>query len=353
MSDFERTIDGDLGEGGNPPSFDQPLSWSVPLLRLGGTIIRLHAFLLAVIVVVLVRAAWNTGNEAFALGPWLAGIFLASLLVVITVHELVTMVVTRHLGGDFPEIVLQPLGGLDDGVPPRNWRRCVIVALAGPLSATGISVLALLVLAVFSKDSGVTHLWSSSPLYAPELASSAWLEATFVLGRVGLVVAVANLLPVPPFRGRLLLQSLLRPQVGNRSAVSITRRIGIIVAVLLFTVGVVSQWLELVLVSAMCAAAIQRRGRLEQVSIAVEEVGRDEVPGMEPEPVSLEQLPENPIMTEEEVLSPPEVESPVNDLEEDDLDRILRKISTTGIESLDAEERALLDKATRRRREDP
>ena len=352
MNDDDRTLEGELPEGGHPPSFDQPLSWSVPLLRLGGTILRVHSFLLAVIVVVLVRAAWNTGHETFSLGPWLAGIFLASLVVVITIHELVTLVATRRLGGDLPEIVLQPLGGLDDGVPPRDWRRCVVVALAGPLSATCVSVLALLVLAIFSNDPGVTHLWSSSPLYAPQLASSAWLEATFVLGRVALVVAAANLLPVPPFRGRLLLQSLLRPQVGNRVALSITRRVGIIVAVLLFTVGVLSLWLELVLVSAMCAAAIQRQSRLERISDAVEEIGAAEttVQGIKLE--SLDQLNETPAVAEEE-LFPPEAESRVDDPEEDDLDRILRKISTTGIESLDAEERTLLDKATRRRQDDP
>ena len=350
MSSIEHENEGAVSAGGNPPSFDQPLSWSVPLLRLGSTILRVHAFLLAVIVVVLVRAAWNANHESFALGPWLAGIFLASLLVVVTIHELVTLLVTRRLGGDLPEIVLQPLGGLEDGIPPRNWRRCVVMALAGPLSATCISVLALIILAIFSNDSAVTHLWSSSPLYAPQLASSAWLEATFVLGRVALVVAAANLLPVPPFRGRLLMQSMLRPQVGNRSATIITRRIGIVIAILLFVVGVLGRWLELVLVAAMCGAAIQRRARQDRISQALDEAAlvEDAMPALEPfgQPSEYEDL--------VELTTDPQIEaSRASSGEEDDLDRILRKISTSGIESLDADERRLLDQATRRRRDEP
>ena len=123
MNEIERDLDGGLHPGGDPPRFDQPLSWSVPVLRIGSTILRVHASFLAVIVVVLVRAAWNTSQETFPLGPWLAGILLASLVTVVLLHELITLLVTRRLGGDLPEIVLQPLGGLDDGFPPRSWRR--------------------------------------------------------------------------------------------------------------------------------------------------------------------------------------------------------------------------------------
>ena len=173
-----------------------------------------------------------------------------------------------------------------------------------------------------------------------------------MLGRVGLMVAAVNLLPVSPFRGRLLLLSLLRPQVGNRSAVSITRRVGIIVAVLLFTVGVVTSYLPLVLISAMCGASIQRRSRLDRVAVAVEETGLSEGPPQGLKPVSLEQLSENPRFTED-LMCPPEIEPEPREPDDHDLDRILRKITERGIESLDAQEKAYLDKATRRRRDDP
>ena len=354
MNEIERDLDGGLHPGGDPPRFDQPLSWSVPVLRIGSTILRVHASFLAVIVVVLVRAAWNTSQETFPLGPWLAGILLASLVTVVLLHELITLLVTRRLGGDLPEIVLQPLGGLDDGFPPRSWRRAVLVAMAGPMAVTGLSIVALVILSVVSEEAVPIRPWSRTGIYSPLLASSPWLEATFVFGQVALVVAAANLLPAPPFRGRLLLQSLLRPQVGNRSAVIITRRIGMAVVVMLFAIGVVTLSLPLVLVAAMCAAALQRRNRGDRVSEAVDHAVAIPAPSEAPMSLDAPTTFQTPTIGDTDL---DETEEPRADIvtppEELDLDKILKKISESGIESLDADERSILDKATRRRREDP
>ena len=72
------------------PRGQDPLTWSVPVARLGSVTVRLHAILLATILVVLVRAAWHTGDDAFFLGPRPAFILLGSMLVVVTIHELAT-----------------------------------------------------------------------------------------------------------------------------------------------------------------------------------------------------------------------------------------------------------------------
>ncbi|MCP4835154.1 MAG: hypothetical protein GY895_10365 [Phycisphaera sp.] len=354
MDDRLRGASDELAIHGSPPRFDQPLSWSVPLLRLGDTTIRAHASLLAVVVVVLVRAAWRTGDKAFLLGPWLAGVFLAALLFVVVLHEMATWIVSRKLGGDLPEIVLQPLGGLDEGVPPRSWRRCVLVAFAGPLAVLSISVAAAVVLSIAATPAGGMPILSISGLYSPSLASSGWLEATFMLGQVALVIAAVNLLPAAPFRGRLLLEALLRPQVGRRMAVSITRRVGIVVAIVLFVVGVVTLSLPIVLVAGLCAASIQRHGRYERVSESLRGVQDDDF-----ESVETGVAMEDPATSFDEeavfeMISGSEDEPAASEaVEEDGLDRILRKISSEGIESLDPEERRILEQATRRRREDP
>jgi Zn-dependent protease len=338
----------------DPPRFDHPLSWSVPLVRIGETTFRIHASLLALIVVVLVRAAWHTGDESFPLGPWLAGVLLACLVCVVTIHELATLVASRLLGGDMPEVVLQPLGGLDEGVLPRSWQRGVIVAMAGPAVTMMISMITLVVLSLASRDAGVTQLWSRSGIYSPALVSSPWMEAAFVLGQVSLVVAAVNLLPSPPFRGRLLFESLLRPRVGARSAMSITRLMGIVVAVIVFVVGVILLSLPVVLVSAMCAASIQRRGHRHRLVESVDRLGALEpaVSGGEP---SLRPTAEVSSASDLfEILADPEEPTGQEASGDGDaLDRILGKISESGLESLDEEERQILDKATRRRRDQP
>lgn len=342
-----------LSRPSEPPRFDQPLSWSVPLVRIADTTVRAHASLLAVVVVVLVRAAWHTGDEAFPLGPWLAGVFLVSLLLVVVLHESATWIVSTRLGGDLPEIVLQPLGGLDEGVLPRSWRRCVLVALSGPMAVLLVSVSAAVVLAIASSSAGGSRLFSISGLYNPSLASSAWLEATFMLGQVALVVAAVNLLPAAPFRGRLLLQALLQPQVGRRSAAVITRRVGIVVAVVVFLIGVVTLSLPIVLVAGLSAAAIQRRGRLARAPEAMlGPAGSAREPGVVP----AEAADIVPMLDEEavfEMISESEEEARGPDgVDDAGLDRILRKISSEGIGSLDPGERRLLEQATRRRREE-
>ena len=254
-----------VASGREIPRLDQPLSWSVPLFRLGSTTFRIHAVFLALIVVVLIRAAWRTGDNTFPFGPWLAGILLASLLVVVFIHEVATLVASRRLGGDMPEIVLQPLGGLDEGVLPAGWRRQAIVGIAGPASCLAISVLALVALAVFSSGDAWPAPWNASGRFSPTLARSSWLEAVFLAGQVSLVVGAVGLLPMPPFRGRLLLEAILQPRVGRRAAGRIGFRIGVATCVLVLVAGVLAMSLPVVLVSILGAAALQRqRGRVDR-----------------------------------------------------------------------------------------
>lgn len=336
-----------VASGREIPRLDQPLSWSVPLFRLGSTTFRIHAVFLALIVVVLIRAAWRTGDNTFPFGPWLAGILLASLLVVVFIHEVATLVASRRLGGDMPEIVLQPLGGLDEGVLPAGWRRQAIVGIAGPASCLAISVLALVALAVFSSGDAWPAPWNASGRFSPTLARSSWLEAVFLAGQVSLVVGAVGLLPMPPFRGRLLLEAILQPRVGRRAAGRIGFRIGVATCVLVLVAGVLAMSLPVVLVSILGAAALQRqRVRMDRRLVlgvapsVLRQPGEVVGPTPPPEPLEPDGTFETPSSEEPDAAT------------EGELDRILEKISLDGIDSLDDRERALLEQATRRRRED-
>ncbi len=331
-----------------PPRFDEPLSWSVPVARLGNTVIRAHALLLGTIIVVFVRAAWHAGEDAFPLGPRLAAILLGAMVLVVTLHELATLVVMRRLGGDLPEIVLQPLGGLDDGVPPPGWRRAAVAAMVGPLAAATVAAIAAVVVAVGTGASAGASGWRLPGLHSPAIAGSPWLEATRLLGSVATVIAFANLLPAPPFRGRLLLEALLRPHLGPTRARRTTFRIGVATAIVVGVAGIVSLWLPVFLVAGLCGLALLREHRRDA---AILEAFADDGA------YSVVDLRTDAALEQDEADASADLERRRREQERErratedaELDRVLDKIAERGIDALDRHERRILDRATRRRR---
>lgn len=330
-----------------PPRFDEPLSWSVPVARLGDTVIRVHAILLATIIVVLIRAAWHAGDDAFPLGPRLAAILLGSMVVVVVLHEVVTLAAMRRLGGDLPEIVLQPLGGLDDGVSPPGWRRAATAAIVGPLSAATIALVAAIVVVAATGGAASPGGWGLSGIYSPAVASSGWLEAIYLLGAVATVVAFANLLPAPPFRGRLLVESFLRAHLGPTRARRASLRLGAATAVVLAVVGILGLWLPPVLVAVMCGAALLREHRRDA---AVIEAFADDA-AYSVADLRADAAVEQDEADAEAALDRRRREDEAERLrrENEELDRVLDKIASEGIDALDRHERRILSRATRRR----
>jgi hypothetical protein len=259
----------------------------------------------------------------------------------------VTLLVTRRLGGDLPEIVLQPLGGLDDGVPPPGWRRAAIAAMVGPLTAATIAAVAAAVVAIGAGRGGGTG-WSLPGLHSPAVAGSPWLEATRLLGSVAIVVAFANLLPAPPFRGRLLVEALLRPHLGPTRARRATFRLGIATAVLVGVAGIVTLWLPVFLVAGLCGLTLLREHRRDtEVLEAFTDDGAYSIADLRTD-AALEQ-------DEAEARSDlarrrREQDAERLAAENAELDRVLDKIAVQGIDALDRHERRVLDRATRRRR---
>jgi Zn-dependent protease len=332
-----------------PPRLDEPLSWSVPVARLGRTIIRAHALLLGTIIVIFVRAAWHVGEDAFPLGPRLAAIMLAAMVFVVTMHELATLWVTRRLGGDLPEIVLQPLGGLDDGVPPPGWRRAAIAAMVGPLVAATIAAVAALVVAIGTRDTA-TSGWGLPGLHSPAVAGSLWLETMRLLGSVAAVVAFANLLPAPPFRGRLLVEALLRPHLGPTRARRAAFRIGVATAVAVGAAGIVSLWLPVFLVAALCGLALLREHRRDaDVQAAFSEDGAYSIADLRTDAAIDQEEADAEASLARRRREQSEARVAAENAE---LDRVLDKIAELGIDALDRHERRILDRATRRRRGD-
>ncbi len=329
------------------PRFGDPLSWSVPVLRLGSTMIRAHAILLATIVVILVRAGWFAGDMSFLLGPVPAGLFLAGLCSVVFIHEVSTLIVTRRLGGDLPEIVLQPLGGLENGVSPQGWRHALIVAMVGPCVTTACAFLAMAAIYLSSGTTPTPDPFTFSGVYSPSIAQSGWMETVYLFGVAATLVSAANLLPVAPFRGQLMLEAILRPRLGASSSRRTTHRVGIATAIMLAVAGILSLNLVLVLIALLSATMLQRaHQRFREIG---EIVGGDDAQVVD---IRLDAILDQQDAAEQAAA---EARATVHRSEalaeeEEALNRILEKIASHGIDALDATERRLLEAATERRR---
>ncbi len=110
----------------------EPHNLSLPLPgRLFGATVRIHILFPCVALGVVM---WVATSREFAPGLWVqacavVAIFFGSVLL----HELGHVIAARWLGGDAPELVIWPLGGLtfvDVPHTPRSWFRA---ALAGPV----------------------------------------------------------------------------------------------------------------------------------------------------------------------------------------------------------------------------
>lgn len=330
------------------PRFGDPLTWSVPVVRLGGTVVRAHAVLLGTVVTILFRAGWFAGDSSFLLGPLPAGVFLAALCGCVFVHEWVTLLVARRLAGDMPEIILQPLGGMETIVMPDDWRSALLIAASGPLVTLVFAVGAMIGLLYGTNVAPSPDPFGFTGIYSPDIATSAWLESLYLFGVAAILVSGANLLPIPPFRGAPMLEAVMQPRVGHARARRYTHRVGIIATVALAGVGILSLHVVLVLVALLSAACLHREHRrLEAVA--------DAIGGGVPEIVDLRLdalLDQQAAEADAESLRRrDELRIAEVDAAEAEMDRILAKINTDGLASLDERERAVLDAATRRRRE--
>ena len=331
------------------PRFGDPLTWSVPVFRLGGTVVRAHAVLLGTVVTILFRAGWFAGDSSFLLGPLPASIFLASLCGCVFIHEYVTMLVARRLGGDMPEIVLQPLGGMETLALPDDWRSALLVAASGPLVTLVLAVAAMAGLLYGTTVTPSPDPFGFTGIYSPEVAGSAWLESLYLFGVAAILVSGANMLPAAPFRGGAILEAVFRPRVGNARARRYAHRVGVFATVGLGIVGVLSLNAAVVLIALLSAACLHHEHRrLEAVA--------DAVGGGDPEVVDLriDALLDQQSAEADAASIREEDERRIAavDAAEAEMDLILAKINAQGLASLDASERAVLDAATRRRRDD-
>ena len=336
------------------PTFDNPMSWSIPLFRIAGIAVRIHIFFLLFIIIVLIRAA-GTGSKS-ASGPTfgdfrIAAVAMAVLFLVVLAHELGHCFACRRTGGDADEILLWPLGGLAFCQPQHHWRAHLSTVLGGPLVNVLICVLAAPVLGV------ITGIWWTvaipnplQPLAGLGFASVSgnWaLMTLYLINATSAVLLAINLVPMFPLDGGRMLQAIVWRSEGYVRSMQIAVRIGYVGAILLALIGFVMYDLFLVAVAAFGAVTCYITGKqlewTESVMSEQDEYAMSLRYGVVDED---EDFRRSELAREREARRV--AQSQQHEAEE--VDRILKKISDSGMDSLTGNERRLLKRVSDRKR---
>jgi Zn-dependent protease len=209
-----------------------PFSWSIPLGRVFGILVRVHILFPLVALGLIMRISFSKPSPPDH--TWLDALQLTMLwFFSVFLHELGHCFGARKMNGDATEIMLWPLGGLAQVDIPKNPRAHFITALSGPLVNLVLCFLCALTLAFIG--SSFQPPWS--PFWPPfridaegtmNLVNWAgFLEETtswfpIFLSRLFFVnwtLFLLNVLLIGfPLDGGRMLQAFLWPRIGYRQS---------------------------------------------------------------------------------------------------------------------------------------
>jgi Zn-dependent protease len=332
--------------------------WTVSLGRYGGLDVRLHASLF-VCAIVTVYVCSQAEIPDFAQYSLLA---LAILLASVLLHELGHLFAALRLGGRADRIVLGPLGSLDLPSVPADPKREVMVALAGPAANLIVIMLVAPPLVMANVDMSEMLL---SPLDPRDLFSGdSWLVGLRLTCWINCLLLL-TLFPAFPLDGGYALAAVLRPVFGGRAAVLIVGSSAMLAAIGLLVMALflphdarlVPTWLPLSLFAIFLFFSGKQHiesWRPPQPDETL--LGYDFSEGY----TSLERSSEPRKESTSSLLGRWIEQRRANrrrrieQIEADDerrCDEVLARLNEVGMDSLSADERALLDRVSKRYRE--
>ena len=324
------------------PTFDNPMSWSLPLLTALDIRVRVHVIFLIFIVIRLARSLTSSADSMMY-----AALHVACLFLVVLLHEFGHCLACRRVKGEANEILMWPLGGLAFCRPPTVWRAHLVTAIGGPMVNVVIFiVLAPLLVLVTGRFWGIAVPHPLVLLPEGLLINGRehmWLNAIYFLHSTSFLLLLFNLLPIYPLDGGRIIQASLWPKYGYERSTRFAVYSGYIGAIGLGIVGaVMQQWL---LVGIAFFGGITCWLTLKQLQWTSDLMGLED----DAYAASLWQTdePEEPQSDRRA-----ERRAAAREEEEREIDRILAKIGKSGVESLSSRERRLLKQATARRQKE-
>jgi Zn-dependent protease len=321
------------------------LNGSFRVARIFDINVRVHVLFLIFIVFQLFQARdWQTELT-----------FLTLLFGIVLLHEFGHCFGARLVGGYADNILMWPLGGLAYAhAPIRPWPQFVTVA-AGPLVNVILCAISAAVLLVATEGRVRFNLLPIARGIDAMAPGPVWLDYVAVFYEVNFFLLGFNLLPIYPMDGGQLLHTILWPFFGLQRSTILACQIGLVGAALLGYWGLQREGM-LLWIAIFGGFVCWQQMRAAQAGLLVED-SRDRTygPSHDPRPwwkrmLGLRQRPResapfnpNPGGWTERVNE--------REREEQELDRILKKVSQYGIQSLSYVERQRLERISRDRQE--
>jgi stage IV sporulation protein FB len=340
------------GGAGSPTVLGRIGQWilygRISLFRIWGIHVQAHSTLLIAMVLTLLFLghgySWQDRVIASAL-----------LFVIVLLHEFGHCFGARWSGGDADQIVMHPLGGLALTQPQPTWQSHLITSAAGP--AVNVVICILCGIGVFALTNQVPwqpYFISANPL----IPFRGWLEPSWLmywLYQSSWALLLFNLLPVYPLDGGRITQELLWPKLGYYRSMLITTAIGMVGCVLFAMVGIATGGLGLVILAILgFMMCMQMRRQLQEMG----PYGFTEMDDPFAQAMHRAQR-ENRAMNRRKSAGPSwserraarraERERQSLADEEAEIDRILAKVSASGMHSLSRSEQKTLKHATERK----
>jgi len=337
---------------------DNPINWSFRIGRVFGITIRMH-IVFVICAIVLVGMELPRGENAphvslttvliHALGSY------AILFVIVLIHEFGHCFGARYCGGEADEILIWPLGGLAYTNPPNTPSAHMITTVAGPMVNVIICAITSVVIVAWVGRLGAVPwnpLHPTWPAVVSIIPTTAQLWVMRVFG-ISYLLLLFNLLPIFPFDGGRILQAYLWPRKGYVHSMEIATATGMIGAIGLGLFGLFIEQSVLLILIAVMGYMTCRQTRLvlrEQGAAGMGEFGYDFGGGY----AAFDDGEREPGFFERRRLKraarKAARERQLREEREQLVENILKKVSESGLHSLTAAERRILEEETQRKR---
>lgn len=339
---------------------DNPINWSFGVGRVWGIRIRIHLLFVLGAVWILGPSLGSTGEGRGGFGLTYRSGFLITLFLVVLLHEFGHCWGARKSGGQADEILIWPLGGLAMVRPADTPKAHMITTLAGPAVNVILAAICSIILIAFFGGWGAVP-WNPFDPFYPVNGSFQFIRDggihfwTCSFFTINYLLLLFNLLPIYPFDGGRLLQEFLWTRKGRREATLIATLVGMIGAIVLGIIGLVTGTILLVVLSVfgyLTCYHDRKYAKLEMDEV-LGEFGYDFSQGylsLDPQ----EQKPKKPGYFERRRVEKARARAERERLDREALsrrvDEILQKISDSGVDSLTPQERKILSEETNRQR---
>ncbi len=343
---------------------DNPINWSFHVGRLFAINIRVHIVFVLCAAFILLQEIPKEGSEySPSWGRILIDVLgtYGLLFLIVLLHELGHCFGARHVGGEADEILLWPLGGLAMVSPPHTPSAHMITTLAGPMVNVVLCAISSAVLVLWIGSLGAVPwnpLYPFSPVGLTSIptmnTAQLWVIRFFGLNYMLLLF---NLLPIFPFDGGRIVQAWLWAKRDYESSMLIATGTGMVAAIILFLFGLFTESSWLLLMIAVFGYLTCHQSRRQIKEMGAEGVGAfgydfsrgyTSLEGREAEPERKPGFFERRRL--EKAARKGQKEREEREQHEQQVERILRKVSVSGMGSLTARERRVLEQETERQR---